>query len=157
MEKPTIKDKKEILNLSKKEKIQIPETNKYLKIGYIKGYTQEKLSSLSIFFKENVNNDDNRTMKLKTRMVAKAVSYGVLNGMKIIFFHWAYWRWLYYIKGYNFSQLEPITKVIKKKVRQKDYSKSILRLLTIDVTTLSMTKEEIEAIQQEVSSESEDK
>ena len=157
MEKPTLEDKKQILNLSKKEKIQIPGTNKYLKIGYIKGYTQEKLSALTISFRENIKTDDVKSMKIKNRTIAKSVSYAVLNGMKIFFFHWIYWRWLYYVKGYTFSQLEPITALIKKKIRQKDYSKSIMRLLTIDVTTMSMTEEEIKAIQQEVISEKEDK
>ena len=115
MKQPTIQDEKDLLNLFKKEKINIKGTKKSFKIGYMKGYTMEKLSELSIAYGEKLGDFGKKAVKKNTKIAAKAVSYGVLNGMKIVFFQWFYWRWLYYIKGYNYEQLEPIIELIKKR------------------------------------------
>jgi len=157
MEQPKIQDRKELLDLFKKEEINIAGTNKVLRIGYIKGYTQEKLSGLGIDFQQKMATFDKKAMKFKVRSVAKAVSYSVLNGMKIYFFHWAYWRWLYYIKGYTYNQLEPILELIKKKIPLRAYSKSTMLVWSMDVTMMSMTPEEQKATQQELLSVKEDK
>lgn len=91
------------------------------------------------------------------RVAAKEVSYGVLNGMKIYFFHWIYWRYLYYVKGYTFNQLEPVIELIKKKIPLREYSKATMLASMNDVTVMSLSKEEQEATQAELLSEKEDK
>ena len=77
--------------------------------------------------------------------------------MKIYFFNWIYWRWLYYVKGYGYEQLEPIMEVIKKKVPVKLYSKTTILVPIMDITMMAMSKEEYEAIRQELLSDKEDK
>lgn len=157
MNQPTVEERKELLDLFKKEKVNIPGTKKCLKIGYLKGYTLEKISELSIEYGQKINTFNKKSMKFKTRMAVKVVSYGVLNGMKIYFFNWIYWRWLYYVKGYGYEQLEPIMEVIKKKVPVKLYSKTTILVPIMDITMMAMSKEEYEAIRQELLSDKEDK
>lgn len=157
IKQPELKDKKELLGLFKKEKINIPGTKDILKIGYMKGYTLEKLSEISLWWRENYTKFDKKSTKYKMRMAAKEVSYGVLNGMKIYFFHWIYWRYLYYVKGYTFNQLEPVIELIKKKIPLREYSKATMLASMNDVTVMSLSKEEQEATQAELLSEKEDK
>jgi len=157
MEQPNLKDKKELLNLFKKEKVNILGTKKYVHIGYMKGYTLEKLSSMSLWVQENVSKIGNKVAKKKLKVAAKEVSYGVLNGMKIFFFHWIYWRYLYYIKGYTLNQLAPILEEIKKKVPQTDYARVIILASLTDITMMNLSEKEQKAIRAELLSDKEDK
>ena len=158
MKQPSLKEKKELLDLFKKEEVTVPGTKDVLRIGYMKGYTLEKLSEISLWIQSNVDKSgNNKINKKKIKIAAKEVSYGVLNGMKIYFFHWIYWRYLYYIKGYTYNQLEPIIEIIKKKIPQKAFTKAIMSASFIDITLMNQSKEEIEAIRQELLSDKEDK
>ena len=123
----------------------------------MKGYTMEKLSELSIAYGEKLTDFGKKAVKMKTKLAAKAVSYGVLNGMKIVFSQWFYWRWLYYIKGYNYEQLEPIIELIKKKIPLRAYSKATMLVSYMNITIMAMSKEEYEATQQELLLGKEDK
>ena len=157
MEQPNLHEKKELLGLFNKETVNIPGTKDSVKIGYMRGYTLEKLSSISLWIRENVGNLDKKSTNEKIKIASKEVSYGVLNGMKIFFFHWIYWRYLYYIKGYNLSQLEPIIEVIKKKIPLMDYTKAITLALLSDITVMKLSEEEQKVARQELLSEKEDK
>lgn len=158
MKQPSLKDKQELLDLFKKESITINGTKDVLKIGYMKGYTLEKLSEISLWIQKNITKVDNKEItKKKIKIAAKEVSYGVLNGMKIFFFHWIYWRYLYYIKGYTYNQLEPVIELIKKKIPQTAYTKTIMLASFIDITLMNQSEEEQKAIRQELLSDKEDK
>lgn len=162
MNQPDIKSKNKLLALYKSEKERIPilGTSRFVKIGYMKGYTLEKLSAISLWIMGNSEQEDILSVskaRKKTKLAAKAMSYGILNGMKIFFFHWIYWRWIYYVRGYNYNQIEPILEEIKKKIPQESFTKSIFCMLQSDITRMSITAEEAEAIRQELLSVKEDK
>lgn len=170
MEQPNLKEKKELVGIFKKEGVKIPRTKKVYKIGYMKGYTLEKLSDISLWLRttsspktDSKGNVVARTIKeekiiTKARMkvAAKEASYGILNGMKIYFFHWFYWRYIYYIKGYTYDQLEPILQEIKKKTPLRAYTKAITFGYIMDITTLNLSEEEQKEVLVELTSDRED-
>ncbi len=156
MKQPNIETQKELLEVNNGyEEIVIPNTTKKVKIGWQKGYTLERLSILEL--NEGIKEDDGtkeKTIKNRTRFVAKSASIVILNGMKIFFFHWIYWRYLYFIKGYTYEQLEPIIKAAKKKVQVKSYYLSTTLVVQMKITNLQMTNKEANRIQAELLSES---
>lgn len=147
MEQPTIEQENELLSvdLNKKENINIEGTNTVLKIGWMKPYTMEKISELilrSDLNREKEIDDESFHDTNYSKFQAKLVSLGVINGVWIIFFHWIYWRYLYYLKGYTYNQLEPITRLIKKKIPALGLYKTIIYAMTMRVTTMTVTEEE---------------
>ena len=153
MEQPNLKQKQELSDLFKKEEIKISGTNKTYKIGYMKGYTLEKLSDISLWLRINGESDSKDITKKKIKLVAKEASYGILNGMKIYFFHWLFWRYLYYIKGYTYNQLEPIVEAIKKKTPLRPYIKAITLAYLMDITRMNLSEEEQKDVLQELTSD----
>ena len=141
------------VNNSQKTEVAIPHTDKTYKIGYLKGYTHEKLSLLELKDGIKEEDDSTRVVKARTRLLAKIASYSILNGAKIFFFHWLFWRYLYYVKGYTYEQLSPIVEIAKKKITSVSWYKSTILLRQMKVTNMTMTKEEQEQLQAELSSE----
>ena len=102
MNKPTIEDQKELLSINTdgKEVVEIPYSKRKVKIGWMKEITKEKLSLLELNSGiEATQEDTPKSVKLKSKYLAKASSLILLNGWMIILFHWIYWRYLYYFKG----------------------------------------------------------
>lgn len=156
MNKPTIEEQKELLSINSdgKEVVEIPYSKKKFKVGWMKEITKEKLSLLELNSGiEATQEDTPKSVKLKSKYLAKASSLILLNGWMIIFFHWIYWRYLYYFKGYSANQLLPIVKVGKKKaVLVESYIATTL-VAQMKVTNPMMTKEEVERFQAGLSSE----
>lgn len=158
MNKITEKDELELMAIQNgdKEEVKIPNTNKSYKIGYMKGYTHEKLSLLELKDGMKEADETKDVVVGRTRLLAKAASYIILNGSKIFFFHWIFWRYLYYIKGYTYEQLAPIVETAKKKVTAVSWYKSTILLRQMKITNMTMTKKEQEQLQAELSSELEE-
>lgn len=154
MEQPTTKDKKELLDLveNRFEMVSVPGTKKKYKVHPIKGETLRKLSRLDLYEgpKDDDSKDAGEIINKYTKILAKAASYIILNGLKIYWFHWIYWRYLY-IK-YSFDQLDPIIEAGKKKVPVRSWYKSITLVQMMNITKMQMTKEEQERFLAELSS-----
>lgn len=147
MKQPNKEDEKLLLSVQEngKDEIQIPRTKKIFHIGWMKGYTLERLSKLEL--SDGVRNDDedtNEVIEKRSKYVSKAASLCILNGIKIFFFHWVYWRYLFYVKGYSFDQLEPIILLAKKKVPAGSWYISSALVARMKITTMTMTLEETE-------------
>ena len=153
MEQPNLKEKEQLANIFKKEEIKIAGTNKTYKIGYMKGYTLEKLTDISLWIRKYDGSDDKKFKKKKIKLVAKQASYAILNGMKIFFFHWIFWRYLYYIKGYTYNQLEPILEAIKKKTPLRAYIKATTLAYLMDIMIMNVSEEEQKEVLQELISD----
>lgn len=156
MQQPTIQDEKELLSIQEngKDKLVIPRTQTAVSIGWMKGYTLEKLSKLEL--KEGIKAEDTDSEKVieqRSKFLAKAASYCILNGIKIFFFHWLYWRYFYYIKGYAFDQLEPVISLSKKKVPAGSWYIASALVARMKITNMTMTMEEAERFRHELSSE----
>lgn len=69
------------------------------------------------------------------------------NFWKIIFGYWAYWRWLYYVKDPDAVDTLKVVDAAKKKIPSAAYS--LLTILATGMTDvmMTMTKEEVQAIQ----------
>ncbi|NDV68594.1 hypothetical protein [Dysgonomonas sp. 25] len=158
MQEPSIQDEKDLLSIqnNEKEDIVIPRTNKILKVGWMKGYTLEKLSKLELKegLKEN-DADSEKVIEQRSKFMAKAASLCLLNGIKIFFFHWFYWRYFYYLRGYTFDQLEPILVLAKKKVPAASWYIGLALVARMKITNMTMTMEEAERFRHVLSSEAE--
>lgn len=158
MQEPTIQDEKDLLSIqqNEKEKISILRTNKIVKIGWMKGYTLERLSKLEL--KEGLKADDAESetvIEQRSKFMAKAASLCILNGIKIFFFHPFYWRYIYYVKGYAFDQLEPIIVLAKKKVPAASWYIASALVARMKITNMTMTTKEAERFRHVLSSEQE--
>lgn len=158
MQQPDRQDEELLISIQEngKDSITIPKTNKIVKVGWMKGYTLEMLSKLEL--KEGVKEEDADTEKVieqRSKFMSKAASLCLLNGIKIKFFHWLYWRYLYYVKGYSFDQLEPIILLAKKKVPASSWYIGSALVSQMKITNLTMTIAEAERFRAVLSSEAE--
>ena len=155
MKKVTIEDQKELLSINNNgyDIVEIPRTKSKWKVGWICDATREKVSLLELESGFDITNEDtNDNVRKRAKFLSKAASYFLLNGIKIYFFHWILWRYFYYIKGYSADQLLPIIKTAKKKVPQvASYICSML-VSQVKITNPTLTKEEAEQFQAELSS-----
>lgn len=150
---PTATDQLELMSIDRDfgDTISIPRTIDTYNIRWIKPITLEKLSILELNDGIDVASDDTPSnVKKRAKFLSKAASYIILNGFKIVLFHWLFWRYLYYIKGYGAEQLLPIIQTAKKKAQQlESYLASVL-VAQMKITNPTLTKEEVEHIQSEL-------
>ena len=128
-----------------KEVIKIPNTNRSVNVGYLRGITMRKVSQ--IMNKEARGNDEDNSMH-------KGAAAIVLNGFwKIKFFYWILWRWYYYIREYDYTQLLPIVEAGKKKVPLQQYYAGMALLKGLDEYLAKMTRTEVEHTVQQLQSD----
>lgn len=156
MQEPDIQDEKDLLSIqnNEKETVAIPRTNKTMRVGWMKGYTLEKLSKLELKegLKEN-DTDSEKVIERRSKFISKAASLCVLNGIRIFLFHWFYWRYFYYLRGYTFDQLEPIITTAKKKVPAGSWYIASALVARMKITNMTMTQEEAGRFRHVLSSE----
>lgn len=134
--------------------ISIPRTKDTYKISWIKPRTHEKLSELELKDGLEITATDSiDNVRKRSKFLSKAASYILLNGVKIFFFHWIYWRYLYHIKGYSPDQLFPIIETAKKKVAAMKFYQASILVSQMKITNMIMTQEEAEQFRQEHMSE----
>lgn len=158
MNTPTIEEQKELLSINTdgKEEIQIPFSKDTFKIGWMKDSTKEKLSLLELDSGlEVASSDTKKDVRKRARFMAKAASLIILNGIKANTFHWAYWRYLYYIKGYSSNQLLPIIQLGKKKAVQVDSYLGSILVAQMKITNPMLTMEEQAQLQSQAGLSSE--
>lgn len=157
MNKPTIKDQTKLLsvNTNGKDIVDIPHSKDRWKIGWICERALEKVSLLDLESGvEATAQNTKRNIQNRSKLLCKASSYLILNGVKIFFFHWIFWRYLYYIKGYSADQLFPIIELAKKKAPLGRSFRASMLVAQMKITNPTLTKEEAELLRAEVSSES---
>lgn len=146
MNQPTIENQQELLSINEngKTEVVIPGTPDRVKIGWMKPYTLERVSRIILKKEGRIDDYD-------PKILSQLASLYILNGIKILFFHRIYWRYLYYVKGYRYDQLLPIIETAKKKVPAEAYIKATILASGMKITPMSLTKEEAESIQAELS------
>lgn len=163
MDKPTIEDEKELMSIHDNDAtiVSIPRSNKTFKVRWIKPYTGERITKLAFANERNKavtkrmagKVDDESSIKDisdLSKFSSKLASLCLLNGVKIFFFHWIYWRWLYYVKGYDYKQLSPIIETAKKKMTQGALFLNTVSGVQMKITNMTMTKEEANLFQAEL-------
>lgn len=124
--------------------VNIPNTKRSVKIGWIRTDTIRKITGLYL----NKRTDSRYERQIGCRMAA----LGVLNGYwKIKLFYPFLWRWYYYIRQYHDYQLLPIVEEIKKKVVPIPSWLVMTYLQGLSDTAATMTRKEVAASRQEPS------
>lgn len=155
MKNITIEDQRELISINNNDAdiIEIPRTKDKWKIRWICDITKEKVSLLELDSGLDATNQDTpKNVRKRAKLLSKAASYFILNGLKIHFFHWFLWRYLYYCKGYSANQLLPIIQAAKKKVQPVESYLGSMLVAQMKITNPTLTAEEAEQFQAELSS-----
>lgn len=114
---------------------------KKIKIYWLRRETMRKMSHIML------SDGDESKISCKCAALILLNSY-----WKIKLFHWALWRWMYYVNQYYDKELEPIINEGKKKVPLEGYLTTTILLTGMKDTMMTMTRKEVERIRQELSS-----
>jgi len=143
MDNPSNEIRQELndLCLGGKEFVRIPETKRKVAIGWIKGGTERKVSSII--------NSPNKSERYEQTVLHRAAAAIVLNSYwKIKFCFPILWRWYFYVREYDHNQLLPIFEMGKKKVPLMQYYKSMALLKQLDDCLKRTNRQEAELILQ---------
>lgn len=129
--------------------VKIPRTKKKYKITWLKPYTNDMVSKafLESEAPEELKNsaDTVKLMSSKARLVSQIASYIILNDFWTIkLFHKFHWRWLFYVKQYDYDQLFPVVSEGKKKMEVAGYFWSMALVAEMMTTWRTMMKTEAE-------------
>lgn len=129
-------------------------TKKKYKIRWLRNGQIEKLSRLLIRKGNTDNEDGTKDNPLDaiiedTKIASKAAAIIILDGYwKLKFRYWYLWRWFYYIRQYDDTQLHEIIEEGKKKVPLTPFLLTIMSLTGAKATLMNMRMEEAEVILQ---------
>lgn len=94
------------------------------------------------------------------KICAKCAAAYILNSFWTLRFMWGlvwsiYWRFLYYVRQYTDADYYGLISLCKKKAERQTsaYTMNIMLLTATEITTMSMTREEVEHIRQGKSTE----
>ena len=165
----TLKDKEELVDLISQEKTPVKLHNgKTVKVGYIKGDTQDKIDYLIVKYesfkktlpkespedgKEVEYTDDSlyNGNKYTRRFYAKCAAAILINnyfGMRL--YWWLKWRLIYYFSGWSGLDYLNIITEAKKKATEQEYSLAMVFLMDMTTTWTMMTKKEAEEYRHEL-------
>ena len=90
------------------------------------------------------------------KILCQAAALIILNGFwKSHLLYWLRWRWYYYVRQYNASELEPVIQMAQKKTQQEAamaYLNGTMLLTALKDTAKQMTKAEAERTLRELRS-----
>ena len=158
MKQPSKEAQKELISIDQDlpTKVKIPRTRKEYGITWLKPFTTNKVSQAFLENEAPSEMDSKEVVKFmatKVKIVAKIASYIILNNFWTIkLFHAIHWRWLFYVRQYDFDQLQPIIIEGKKKMGVEGYYVSMVLAATMMDTMRMMTKVEAEQYLQDLSS-----
>lgn len=131
----------------KADLVNIPYTNKTVKVGWMRNKTIRKITEIL--------NSESRDPSDEDLILAKATALIVLNSYwKIVFFYPILWRWYAYFKEYYDYQMLPIIEMAKKKAPQIPYFLSMTYLNALKDSLATMSREEVNRIHRGPSSDS---
>lgn len=125
-------------------------TKKKYKMRWLKNGQIDKLSRLLIRKGDTDEKDGTRDDVLNAvlddnRLACKAAAIYVLDGYwKLKFRYWYLWRWFYYIRQYDNTQLQEILDEGKKKVPLTQFLLTTISLTGARATLMNMRTEEAE-------------
>ncbi len=126
----SLEEQKEIIAMmgEKPIEVEILRTKKRYTIDWLKNAQMTKLASLLIQKKhggKNETNEGSDTFKAildDNKLACKVASIYILNGFwKIRFRYWMLWRWFYYIRQYETSQLMPLLLAGRERIPFEQY------------------------------------
>ena len=136
--------------------VSIPGTKKKYKIRWLKNGQIDRLSRLLIRKADTDDKDGENDNALDqiledNKLACKAAAIYILDGFwKLKFRYWFLWRWFYYFRQYDNSQLQGILDEGKKKVPLTQFLMSTMSLTGARATLMTMRTEEAERTLQEL-------
>ena len=154
----TLQDKEALTELmSNKASVVTLHDGKTVKVGFIKGITQDVIDDLIVkyeSFKKSLGDSDkdiNKGNKYTRQFYAKCAAAILLNnywGLKL--FWWLKWRLIYNFSGWSGQDYLLIITEAKKKAQEQEYSLGMVFLMDMTTTWTVMTKKEAEEYRQEL-------
>ena len=133
-------------------KVTLPRTNKTYLIRTLTNTQMEDLAKLLIPSKDNVQD----AVIEDTKIAAKAAAIYITPGFwKRRLTYWMRWRWFYYIKQYDNTQLQPILSAGQNSTPYIDFLKCASILVNQKDTQMRMTRQEAEKVMQQLAQMSE--
>ena len=136
IEEATREDEKQLVSVMHNQKEEVVVRGRKYHIGWMHPAVGDWISALMA-----KDGNDNK-------ILAQAAALIVLNGFwKCHLFYWIKWRWFYYIRQYNASEMAPIIQTAQKKTVQEAavaYLNDMMLLTALTTTKKQMTKEEAE-------------
>ena len=112
------------------------------KLGWLRKGTMSRCSHI----RTNEKNEWKRNVKI-------CVCILLNNIWKIRLLYWIYWRWLYYIKDVDISDVLRVLDVSKKKIPSNAFSLATILATGMTDVMMTMTRSEAKAIQAEQAGE----
>lgn len=158
MKEANLETKQEFVDLLSNKKSTIKLSNgKSIKVGYIKGCTQDLLDVLIINYesqKKKLEGSDKDIAKgnmITRKFYAKCAAAILINsffGHKLLW--WLKWRMIYYFGDYNGEDYLKIITEAKKKATEQEYYMAMAFMMDMTTTWTTMTKKEAEEYRQEL-------
>lgn len=146
----SLETKEELTSLLNEDKTEIRlSTGKTVRIGYLKGITQDKIDDIIIKYESfkktlgDTDKDTNKGNKYTRRFYAQCAAAILLNsywGIKL--FWWLKWRLLYNFGGWSGSDYLTVITESKKKAQEQEYSLGMVFLMDMTTTWTTMTQKE---------------
>lgn len=155
MKQATKAAQQELLSIDQnlKTEVLIPRSKKKYNIGWLKPYTTNKISKAVLDNEAPEDGNVTDFISKKSKVIAKISAYIILNNFWTIkFFHGIFWRWLFYVRQFDYDQLYPIVVEGKKKMLWDGFYISMALAASMMDTTRTMMKEEAEQYLRELSS-----
>lgn len=131
--------------------VKIPRTKKVYKVRTLTNNQLEDIARL--LFSTGEQKSTEETIIKDTKIAAKAAAIYLTPGYwKRKLTYWFRWRWFYYIRQYDNSQLQPIISAGYGSTPYIDFLKTMSLLANQKDTQMRMTVQEAEKILQELSS-----
>lgn len=130
--------------------VQIPRTNKKYRIGKLKN---NQLDALARLLMKNDGKDISKMDEIlgDGKLACKAAAIYVTPGFfRLKLRYWYLWRWFYYVRQYDNTQLQPILSAGVGSTPYLDFLKTMAILSNQKTTQMRMTVKEAEAVMQEV-------
>ena len=115
---------------------------KKFNIHWMRAGTQRKVSSIITKY------GDDDTVQYRC-----AAAFILNSFWSILFFHWIYWRYMFYIKEYTFDELAPVIEMSKKKIQLKESLRNMASLIGVMDTLSNQTITSVRSFLQGLASE----
>ncbi len=151
-EETTATQKKNVVNKNGLEFVivEIPRTKKKYRVGTLQNSQLDALAKLLIG-KDGQDSSAMDEVLQDSKLACKAAAIYVTRGyFKLKLKYWFLWRWFYYIKQYDNTQLQPILSAGVGSTPYIDFLKTMSLLSNQRTTQMRMTAREAEIIMREL-------
>lgn len=153
---PDIEQQREYVSLRDNTATTVHIRKKKYRLKWAKNGQISKLSKLLIVGKTAEDNpstaDILSDIEMSSKLACKAAAVYILDGYwRLKLKYWFLWRWFYYVRQYDDSDLQEVLEVGKKKVPLQQFCVTIMSLTEAKDTLMMMRTREAERILRELS------